>query len=48
MKPKAVVLLSGGRTRGEGTLSELSTLAALRGGSSPRGEDLEGVFLALT
>ena len=42
------VLLSGGRARGEGTLPELSTLAALRAGSSPPGEDLEEVFLALT
>jgi len=42
------VLLSGGRTRGEGTLPELSTLAALRAGTSPPGNDLEEVFLALT
>jgi ABC-type multidrug transport system ATPase subunit len=42
------VLLSGGRTRGEGTLTELSTLAALRSGSPPPREDLEEVFLALT
>jgi ABC-2 type transport system ATP-binding protein len=40
------VLLSGGRTRGEGTLDELSALAASRGG--PRTTDLEQVFLALT
>lgn len=42
------VLLSGGRSRGEGTLPELSTLAAQRTGSSPPGDDLEEVFLALT
>jgi len=41
------VLLSGGRTRGEGTLDELSALAASRGGPS-RAADLEEVFLALT
>ena len=35
------VLLSGGRTRGEGTLDELSALAACRG-------NLEEIFLALT
>jgi ABC-2 type transport system ATP-binding protein len=40
------VLLSGGRTRGEGTLEELSTLAAARGIVQPR--DLEEIFLALT
>jgi ABC-2 type transport system ATP-binding protein len=40
------VLLSGGRTRGEGTLHELSALAAARG--STAGDDLEEVFLALT
>jgi ABC-type multidrug transport system ATPase subunit len=42
------VLLSGGRTRGEGTLPELSKLAATRGGSAWAGDDLEEVFLALT
>jgi ABC-2 type transport system ATP-binding protein len=40
------VLLSGGRTRGEGTLDELAALAASRG--APRTTDLEQVFLALT
>jgi ABC-2 type transport system ATP-binding protein len=40
------VLLSGGRTRGEGTLAELSAVAASRG--APRTTDLEQVFLALT
>jgi len=40
------VLLSGGRTRGEGTLDDLSALAAARG--APRTTDLEQVFLALT
>lgn len=40
------VLLSGGRTRGEGTLKELSAAAAARG--STAGGDLEEVFLALT
>ena len=35
------VLLSGGRTRGEGTLDELSALAACRG-------NLEEIFIALT
>jgi len=40
------VLLSGGRARGEGTLRELSALAAARG--SAAGDDLEEVFLALT
>jgi ABC-2 type transport system ATP-binding protein len=39
------VLLSGGRTRGEGTLDELSAVAASRGAPS---SDLEEVFLALT
>jgi ABC-2 type transport system ATP-binding protein len=39
------VLLSGGRIRGEGTLDELSALAASRGAPST---DLEEVFLALT
>jgi ABC-type multidrug transport system ATPase subunit len=39
------VLLSGGRVRGEGTLDELSALAAARGAPS---SDLEEVFLALT
>jgi ABC-type multidrug transport system ATPase subunit len=46
------VLLSGGRTRGEGTLTELSARASsLRGPLSPGGSpvtDLEEVFLALT
>ena len=40
------VLLSGGRARGEGTSGELAALAAGRG--SVAGDDLEGVFLALT
>src|SRR5437868_8033081 len=40
------VLLSGGRTRGEGTLQELASVAAARG--SGGGDDLEEVFLALT
>jgi ABC-type multidrug transport system ATPase subunit len=40
------VLLSGGRTRGEGTLPELAQLAAARGGTAS--DDLEEVFLALT
>ena len=40
------VLLSGGRTRGEGTLEELSDLAAARG--IARRGDLEEIFLALT
>jgi ABC-type multidrug transport system ATPase subunit len=40
------VLLSGGRVRGEGTLSELSALAGTTG--SAAGADLEAVFLALT
>ena len=40
------VLLSGGRARGEGTLQELSALAAARG--SRAAGDLEEVFLALT
>ena len=40
------VLLSGGRARGEGTLRELSALAAARG--SLAADDLEEVFLALT
>jgi ABC-2 type transport system ATP-binding protein len=40
------VLLSGGRVRGEGTLAELSALAASRG--APHSSDLEEVFLALT
>jgi ABC-2 type transport system ATP-binding protein len=39
------VLLSGGRIRGEGTLDELSAVAASRGAPS---SDLEEVFLALT
>jgi ABC-2 type transport system ATP-binding protein len=42
------VLLSGGRSRGEGTLAELSTLAAVRTGTAAAGADLEEVFLALT
>jgi ABC-2 type transport system ATP-binding protein len=41
------VLLSGGRVCGEGTLPELSRLAAARGGSAAS-DDLEEVFLALT
>jgi len=41
------VLLSGGRVRGEGTLPELSALAAARSGSRAT-DDLEEVFLALT
>jgi ABC-2 type transport system ATP-binding protein len=40
------VLLSSGRVCGEGTLPELSSLAAARGASA--GDDLEEVFLALT
>ena len=40
------VLLSGGRTRGEGTLDELSASAASRGGVHTT--NLEDVFLALT
>jgi ABC-2 type transport system ATP-binding protein len=40
------VLLSGGRVCGEGTLEEVSTLAAARTGSASA--DLEEVFLALT
>jgi ABC-2 type transport system ATP-binding protein len=40
------VLLSGGRVCGEGTLQELSALAAARGSSA--GDNLEEVFLALT
>jgi ABC-type multidrug transport system ATPase subunit len=39
------VLLSGGRTCGEGTRDELSALAAVRGAPS---SDLEDIFLALT
>ena len=47
------VLLSGGRVCGEGTLEELSVLAAARGSSaagpgSAGHDDLEEVFLALT
>jgi ABC-2 type transport system ATP-binding protein len=42
------VLLSGGRSRGEGTLAELSGLAAARAGSPVQDDDLEEVFLALT
>ena len=41
------VLLSGGRVCGEGTLPELSALAAARSGSAAT-DDLEEVFLALT
>ncbi len=41
------VLLSGGRARGEGTLADLSALAAARGRSG-QNADLEEVFLALT
>jgi ABC-2 type transport system ATP-binding protein len=41
------VLLSGGRVCGEGTIDELSSLAAARGASARAG-DLEEVFLALT
>ena len=40
------VLLSGGSLRGEGTLDQLGTLAAARGGAAAA--DLEEVFLALT
>jgi ABC-2 type transport system ATP-binding protein len=39
------VLLSGGRTCGEGTLDELAALAAARGAQS---SNLEDIFLALT
>ena len=42
------VLLSGGRARGEGTIQELSALAASRTGSPAPAGDLEEVFLALT
>ena len=42
------VLLSGGQTRGEGTMQELAALAAARTGSAGSGGDLEEVFLALT
>jgi ABC-type multidrug transport system ATPase subunit len=42
------VLLSGGWTRGEGTLPELAALAAARTGAAAPGTDLEEVFLALT
>jgi ABC-2 type transport system ATP-binding protein len=42
------VLLSGGRVRGEGTLDELSALAATRRGSGTADWNLEDVFLALT
>ena len=41
------VLLSGGRVCGEGTLPELSGLAAARSGAAAS-DDLEEVFLALT
>jgi ABC-2 type transport system ATP-binding protein len=40
------VLLSGGRVAGEGTVGELSALAAVRSGAAPA--DLEEAFLALT
>src|SRR5262245_14201676 len=40
------VLLSGGNVRGEGTLAELSALAAAQNASAK--SDLEEVFLALT
>jgi ABC-2 type transport system ATP-binding protein len=40
------ILLSGGVVRGEGTLDELGSLAASRGGAATG--DLEEVFLALT
>ena len=40
------VLLSGGSVRGEGTLDELTAMAAARGGAA--NTDLEEVFLALT
>ncbi len=40
------VLLSGGSIRGEGTLDQLASLAAARGGAAT--DDLEEVFLALT
>jgi hypothetical protein len=40
------VLLSGGRTRGEGTIQELAASAAPRVRGA--GDDLEEVFLALT
>jgi ABC-2 type transport system ATP-binding protein len=42
------VLLSGGRVRGEGSLEELASLAAMRGAAPARQNDLEEVFLALT
>jgi ABC-2 type transport system ATP-binding protein len=41
------VLLSGGRTRGEGTLDDLATLARSRQAAGA-GTDLEEIFLALT
>lgn len=41
------VLLSGGCVRGEGTLAELSAMAAVRG-AAPHDQSLEEVFLALT
>ena len=40
------VLLSGGSVRGEGTLDQLTSIAAARGGAPTN--DLEEVFLALT
>jgi ABC-2 type transport system ATP-binding protein len=43
------VLLSGGRTCGEGTLGELAALAARAAGTGPAAPiDLEEIFLALT
>ena len=41
------VLLSGGRVRGEGTVSELASQAARREGAPPL-DNLEDIFLALT
>jgi ABC-2 type transport system ATP-binding protein len=42
------VLLSGGRTCGEGSIDELGALAATRGASSGEARNLEEIFLALT
>jgi ABC-2 type transport system ATP-binding protein len=42
------VLLSGGHTRGEGTIEELAALAASRTGGEASALELEEVFLALT
>jgi ABC-2 type transport system ATP-binding protein len=42
------VLLSGGKLCGEGTLPELSAMAAARGGALASAAGLEEVFLALT